>query len=106
MSALEWIGKGKVINHHQDVPLRALWNRYYYPGSADASKENVKSGNLEALKALLPQYEGGIRCIDTGPLYDLDICTLKKPQKKNILDSFWLVKIDFIKKDFQEIDYF
>lgn len=28
MPTLEWIGKDKVINHHQDVPYRVLERQY------------------------------------------------------------------------------
>ena len=28
MPTLEWIGKDKVINHHQEVPFRVLERRY------------------------------------------------------------------------------
>ena len=30
MPTLEWIGKSKVINHHQEVPFRVLERRYSY----------------------------------------------------------------------------
>ena len=30
MPTLEWIGKDKVINHHQEVPFRVLERRYSY----------------------------------------------------------------------------
>ena len=28
MPTLEWIGKSKVINHHQEVPFRVLERKY------------------------------------------------------------------------------
>lgn len=28
MPTLEWIGKDKVVNHHQDVPYRVLERQY------------------------------------------------------------------------------
>ena len=28
MPTLEWIGKSKVINHHQDVPFRVLERKF------------------------------------------------------------------------------
>ena len=33
MPTLEWIGKNKVINHHQEVPFRVLERRYSYDES-------------------------------------------------------------------------
>ena len=30
MPTLEWIGKNKVINHHQEVPFRVLERKYSY----------------------------------------------------------------------------
>jgi len=72
MPTLEWIGKDKVINHHQDVPFRVLEHRYSYPGDAKNSYGNmiIKGDNLHALKALLPQYEGRVKCIYIDPPYN------------------------------------
>ena len=62
MPTLEWIGKEKVINHHQQVPYRVLEERYTY--NAESSENMIIRGdNLDALKALLPKYEGRIKCI-------------------------------------------
>lgn len=36
MPTLEWIGKDKVINHHQEVPYRILDKKYTY--NIDSSK--------------------------------------------------------------------
>lgn len=35
MPTLEWIGKEKVINHHQEVPFRVLEKQYSY-GAEDS----------------------------------------------------------------------
>jgi adenine-specific DNA-methyltransferase len=62
MSTLEWIGKEKVINHHPGVPFRVLEEQYTY--NAETSDDMITQGNnLEALKSLLPQYEGRVKCI-------------------------------------------
>ena len=62
MPTLEWIGKEKVINHHQQVPYRVLEERYTY--NAESSENMIIRGdNLDALKALLPRFEGRIKCI-------------------------------------------
>ena len=69
MPTLEWIGKSKVINHHQEVPFRVLERKYSFDENgqheADNGSENmiIRGDNLEALKALLPRYEGRVKCI-------------------------------------------
>ena len=76
MPTLEWIGKSKVINHHQDVPFRVLERKYSFDenGQTDANNgsENmiIRGDNLEALKALLPRYEGRVKCIYIDPPYN------------------------------------
>ena len=69
MPTLEWIGKSKVINHHQEVPFRVLEEKYTYNNSASENKI-IHGDNLEALKALLPEYEGRINCIYIDPPYN------------------------------------
>ncbi len=62
MPTLEWIGKDKVITHHQQVPYRVLEPVCTY--NAESSGNMIIHGdNLEALKSLLPMYEGRIDCI-------------------------------------------
>ena len=69
MPTLEWIGKDKVINHHQQVPYRVLEERYTY--NAESSENMIIRGdNLDALKALLPRFEGRIKCIYIDPPYN------------------------------------
>lgn len=64
MPTLDWIGKDKVINHHNDVPYKVLERKYSYDKDGehkdDIHSENmiIHGDNLEALKSLLPQYEG------------------------------------------------
>ena len=78
MPILHWIGKDKVINHHLDVPFKVLEQQYYYSNEASTKgNEPLTSGNkiihgdnLEALKALLPEYEGKIKCIYIDPPYN------------------------------------
>ena len=69
MPTLSWIGKDKVINHHRDVPYRVLEHRYTY-GASDSGNMIIRGDNLDALKALLPQYEGRIKCIYIDPPYN------------------------------------
>lgn len=62
MPTLDWIGKEKVVNHHLDVPYKVREKQYTY--GADQSDNMIIHGdNLEALKSLLPRYEGIIKCI-------------------------------------------
>ena len=76
MPTLEWIGKSKVINHHQDVPFRVLERKYSFDENGqhneDKGSENmiIRGDNLEALKALLPRYEGRVKCIYIDPPYN------------------------------------
>ncbi len=64
MPTLEWIGKSKVINHHQEVPFRVLERKYSFDENGEHNEDNgsdnmiIRGDNLEALKALLPRYEG------------------------------------------------
>jgi adenine-specific DNA-methyltransferase len=72
---LEWIGKDKVINHHQDVPYRVLEHKYTYMDGAKGEEQPdgnkiIRGDNLAALKSLLPQYEGKIKCIYIDPPYN------------------------------------
>lgn len=69
MPTLEWIGKEKVINHHQEVPFRVLEKQYTY-GAEDSENMIIRGDNLEALKALLPRYEGKVKCIYIDPPYN------------------------------------
>ena len=68
MPTLDWIGKDKVINHHMDVPYRVLDAQYTF--GEDTGNMIIHGDNLEALKSLLPQYEGKIRCIYIDPPYN------------------------------------
>ena len=76
MPTLEWIGKDKVVNHHQEVPYRVLERQYSYDGAGQHDEDNgsenmiIRGDNLEALKALLPRYEGRVKCIYIDPPYN------------------------------------
>jgi len=88
MPTLNWIGKDKVINHHREVPFKILEHKYHFEnGTQSASlspsphgeglgvrsevgNKIIHGDNLEALKALLPEYEGRIKCIYIDPPYN------------------------------------
>jgi adenine-specific DNA-methyltransferase len=76
MPTLHWIGKDKVINHHLDVPFKVLEHHYGFENGEQTTQPTnsgnkiIHGDNLEALKALLPQYEGRIKCIYIDPPYN------------------------------------
>ena len=100
MPMLKWAGKEKVVNHHNDVPFRVLerkwgWGKCCQCENVASTNANFQLGNgnigigntstfshshnenmiihgdnLAALKALLPQYEGRVKCIYIDPPYN------------------------------------
>ena len=79
MPTLNWIGKDKVINHHREVPFKILEHKYGFNSTDGQVNEPTNSGNkiihgdnLEALKALLPEYEGKIDIEYIDPPYNRD----------------------------------
>ena len=76
MPTLHWIGKDKVINHHMDVPFKVLEHSYGFDNGTQSEQETnsgnkiIHGDNLEALKALLPEYEGKVKCIYIDPPYN------------------------------------
>lgn len=76
MPTLDWIGKDKVVNHHLDVPYRVLERQYSFDAEGTHTEDNgsenmiIHGDNLAALKSLLPQYEGRIKCIYIDPPYN------------------------------------
>lgn len=69
MPELTWIGKDKVVNHHQEVPYRILERQYSYDSNGVSGQDNdsqnmvIHGDNIEALKSLLPKYEGKVDVI-------------------------------------------
>ena len=72
MPTLNWIGKDKVVNHHLDVPFRTLEKQYTFASNGGDGDGNmiIHGDNLDALKALLPMYEGQVKCIYIDPPYN------------------------------------
>ena len=76
MPTLDWIGKSKVVNHHLDVPYCVLDRKYSFDENGQHEEDNgsenmiIHGDNLLALKSLLPQYEGRIKCIYIDPPYN------------------------------------
>lgn len=75
MPTLHWVGKDKVKHHHRDVPYRVLLDDHHYQapaGTPGNSTDNriIQGDNLEALKSLLPEFEGKVQCIYIDPPYN------------------------------------
>lgn len=87
MPSLSWIGKDAVLNHHLDIPYRVLEKKYTFSSdnslfchsdslschserSEESQNKIIHGDNLEALKSLLPEYEGRIKCIYIDPPYN------------------------------------
>ncbi len=75
MPKLHWIGKDKVVHHHRDVPYRALDLKYRFAapeGTPANSRGNriIHGDNLDALKSLIPEFEGKVNCIYIDPPYN------------------------------------
>jgi adenine specific DNA methylase Mod len=70
VATLNWIGKEAVVNHDKEVPFKLLEKVQ----SASVSKESknliIHGDNLEALKALMPFYQGKVKCIYIDPPYN------------------------------------
>ena len=49
MPTLEWIGKDKVINHHQDVPYRVLERQYRGQPLARRGQHEPVHGDVESV---------------------------------------------------------
>ncbi len=74
MPTLDWMGKDKVVDYYHQVPYRIL-ERIPDKGvldsyGSDCGNMIIHGDNLEALKALLPEYEGQVDCIYIDPPYN------------------------------------
>ena len=71
MPSLHWLGKDAVLNHHLDVPYKTLELKDSFNCEKGTSQNKIIHGdNLEALKALMPEYEGKVKCIYIDPPYN------------------------------------
>ena len=64
-----------MVNHHHDVPFRLLDKKYTFTANegtpANSTANRIIHGdNLEALKSLLPEFEGKVNCIYIDPPYN------------------------------------
>jgi len=72
MPTIQFKGKNIIWNHHLSVPyhtLEEVEDLHFQPEKAD-SNIIVEGDNLIALKALLPQYAGKIKCVYIDPPYN------------------------------------
>lgn len=72
MPTIQFKGKNIIWNHHLSVPyhtLEEIEDLHFQPEKAD-SNIIVEGDNLIALKALLPQYAGKIKCVYIDPPYN------------------------------------
>ena len=72
MPTLDFKGKQYVYRHHHAVPVRPLvpdTHRSLGPGSR-AGNLVIHGDNLHALKSLMPQYEGRVKCVYIDPPYN------------------------------------
>lgn len=76
MPTLNWIGKDKVVNHHQEVPYKVLEHKFGVREGIETTEETnsgnliIHGDNLEALKSLLPKYQGKVDCVYIDPPYN------------------------------------
>jgi adenine-specific DNA-methyltransferase len=70
MATLNWIGKEAVINHDKEVSFKLLKKVPTYSVGKNSKNLIVHGDNLEALKALMPFYQGKVKCIYIDPPYN------------------------------------
>lgn len=72
MTSLNFKGKSAVWNHHLSVPFHTLDEDKKLSLQGDNADENliIQGDNLLALKALLPKYQGKVKCIYIDPPYN------------------------------------
>lgn len=72
MATLQFKGKSAVWNHHLSVPYHTLEKDAKKSLKGTDSEENliIEGDNLLALKSLLPNYQGRIKCIYIDPPYN------------------------------------
>lgn len=72
MTSLNFKGKSAVWNHHLSVPFHTLEEDKKLSLKGDNADENliIEGDNLIALKALLPKYQGKVKCIYIDPPYN------------------------------------
>lgn len=70
MPILNWIGKEAVVNHDKEVPFKLLKKVKSLSYGENSQNLIIHGDNLEALKALMPYYQGQVKCIYIDPPYN------------------------------------
>ena len=72
MPTLQFKGKNIIWNHHMSIPFHTLDEMPKLDFQADKGEGNliIEGDNLLALKALLPQYAGKVKCVAVDPPYN------------------------------------
>lgn len=72
MPTIQFKGKNIIWNHHLSVPYHILEEADDLSFQEDKANDNliIEGDNLTALKALLPQYGGRVKCIYIDPPYN------------------------------------
>ena len=71
MATLSWIGREAVVDHHERVESRPLREVVELArGDVDSGNLIIQGDNLLALKALLPEYRGKVKCLYVDPPYN------------------------------------
>jgi len=70
MASLNWIGKEAVVNHDKEVPFKLLQKVPSVSVGKESKNLVVHGDNLEALKALIPFYQGKVKCVYIDPPYN------------------------------------
>jgi adenine-specific DNA-methyltransferase len=72
MPTLQFKGKNIIWNHHLGVPFHTLDEvpELHYKPEKTNGNMIIEGDNLIALKALLPQFTGKIKCIYIDPPYN------------------------------------
>jgi adenine-specific DNA-methyltransferase len=72
MPTLQFKGKNIIWNHHLSVPYHTLEEveKLHFQPEKPNGNIIIEGDNLLALKALLPQYAGKVKCIYIDPPYN------------------------------------
>lgn len=92
MPTLEWIGKSKVINHHQDVPFRVLERKYSFDENGQHDEDNGSENMIIRGYTLVPlslYFKHGRVKMEVGlckgkKLYDKRADAAKRDAKRSI----------------------
>ncbi len=96
MPTIQFKGKNIIWNHHLSVPYHTLEENSELAFQEEKANGNliIEGDNLTALKALLPQYGGRIKCIYIDPPYNTGKEDWVYSDKVNSpLISQWLNKV-------------